>query len=113
MVVAFGGGREKVGGFAVMKWSVAVFLLALFGLSSTSGQIAPVPVLSSNSLDFGSQKVGTTSTAQTVTLANPGSGTLAIRDITLQGAIDFTQSNNCGASLAGGASCTITVRFTP
>ena len=108
-----GAGRGS-GGFAVMKWSVAVFLFVVFGLSSTSGQaIAPVPVLSSNSLDFGPQKVGTTSVVQTVTVTNPGSGTLAIRDITLEGANDFTQGNNCGASLAGGASCTITVTFSP
>jgi hypothetical protein len=71
--------------------------------------------MSANSLAFGSQAVGATSAAQTVTLSNTGNGALSITGIALTGAnpSDFAQSNNCGASVAAGGSCTISVTFTP
>jgi len=66
-------------------------------------------------LNFGSQKVGTTGKAKTVTMTNLATTTLTITSIAVGGtnAGDFAQTNNCGGSLAGGASCTITVTFTP
>lgn len=71
--------------------------------------------LSPASLAFGNQTQGTTSAAQTTTLTNTGSATLTISSITITGtnAADFAQTNNCGASVAVGGSCVITVRFTP
>jgi hypothetical protein len=63
------------------------------------------------SLTFGSQSVGTTSVPQAVTLSNTGSATLAIWSIGAAG--DFAQSNTCGTSLAAGASCAVSVTFTP
>jgi hypothetical protein len=59
--------------------------------------------------------VGTTSLPQTVKLTNVGSGELEITGITVTGpsAGDFFQSNNCPAAVAAGASCLITVAFTP
>jgi len=71
----------------------------------------PVLVLSATSLDFGTQVVGTTSAAQTVTLSNTGVLALTITGISASG--DFAQTNNCGNSLAIGASCTISMTFTP
>jgi hypothetical protein len=68
-------------------------------------------MLAPASLDFGSQAVGTTSGGQAVTLTNIGSGTLAINGIGSSG--DFSQSSTCGGSLHAGASCVITVTFTP
>jgi sugar lactone lactonase YvrE len=73
--------------------------------------MAPAAVLSSASLDLGNQRVGTTSTPQTVTLSNTGNMPLTITSITSSG--DFTQTNPCGDSVAAGASCTISVTFTP
>jgi hypothetical protein len=55
--------------------------------------------------------VGTTSASQPVSLSNSGNASLAISSISASG--DFGQSNNCGASLAAGANCTINVTFTP
>ncbi len=53
------------------------------------------------------------SASQTVTLANAGSSSVAITSIAVTaGSSNFSESNNCGSSLAGGASCTITVKFT-
>jgi hypothetical protein len=66
-------------------------------------------------LSFGNQNDGTTSAPQTATLTNVGSASLSVEKvgITGTGAKDFSQTNNCGASLAAGASCTISVTFTP
>jgi len=75
---------------------------------------APILAFSRRNIDFGTQSVSTTSAAQTVVLTNVGAP-LSISNITLTGVNgpDFTQSNDCGAGLATGTSCTITVRFTP
>jgi hypothetical protein len=71
--------------------------------------------LSSTSLAFGKQPVGTPSTARTLTLSNTGNTTLGITSLALAGtnASDFAQTNKCGSSLAAGAKCTISVTFTP
>ena len=76
---------------------------------------APQAVLSPTSLSYPNQTTGTTSAAQTVTLSNPGSGTLTITGISLAGMNpgDFAQTNTCGSSLAAAASCIISVTFTP
>ncbi len=71
--------------------------------------------LSPNSLAFGSQSVNTTSAPQTVNLTNSGNTTLNITSISIGGTNggDFAQSNTCGASVASGGGCTISVTFTP
>ena len=84
---------------------------------SGSGTAAPAPVavLTPSSLSF-TGAAGTTSAAQTVTLSNTGSVPLTITGITapsspLMGL--FNETSNCGASLAAGSSCTISVTFSP
>jgi hypothetical protein len=72
---------------------------------------SPAVALSPTSLTFGAQLVGTASTPQTVTLTNTGSGTLNITSIVASA--NFSGGNNCGHSLAPGASCTISVTFRP
>jgi hypothetical protein len=71
--------------------------------------------VSANSVAFGSVVVNTTSPAQHVTLENTGSGTLSTTSLAITGtyASMFAQSNNCGTSLAPGASCTISLTFSP
>src|SRR5262249_4093603 len=71
----------------------------------------PSATLAPASLSFGGQPVGTASATQTVTLSNAGNGPLTISGITASG--DFSQTSNCGGSLAAGASCSINVAFTP
>src|SRR5438270_3030429 len=78
-----------------------------FGTSSSN----PGASVSPTSLTFGSQTVGTTSAAQTVTLSNTGSAALTITSIVASG--DFAASNTCGGSLAAGGNCSISVTFTP
>lgn len=75
----------------------------------------PVVSLSPTSVAFGNQAVSTTSSARSITLSNTGGASMAITGITLTGtnASDFARTTTCGATLAGGASCTISVTFTP
>jgi len=63
------------------------------------------------SLTFVSQPVGASSTGAVVTLHNGGTTALTISSIAAAG--DFAQTNNCGASLAAGMDCQITITFTP
>ena len=71
--------------------------------------------LSPTSLTFASQTVGTTSAPQTATLTNTGKKSVTITSITITGTNkgDFAETNTCGTTLAVGASCTISVTFTP
>ncbi len=72
---------------------------------------APVVGLSPNALTYGVQAVGTTSSAQAVSLINQGTSTLTINSILPSG--DFAQTNTCTGTLAAGKSCTITITFSP
>ena len=71
--------------------------------------------VSANSISFGSVTVNTTSSAHGVTVENSGGGSLLIISVAVSGtyASRFAQSNNCGSSLAAGASCTISLTFRP
>lgn len=61
---------------------------------------------------FEPQTVGTRSSPMNVTVSNTGTGSLGITSITMSQNF-FTQQNNCGSSLAAGASCTVAIRFSP
>src|ERR1035437_5734343 len=81
---------------------------------AANGAVA-APSLSPNSLTFTSQSVGSATTAQVITLTNSGKADLSLTSIAVSGAnaADFAQSNNCGSSVAAGASCAISVTFKP
>jgi FG-GAP-like repeat/Abnormal spindle-like microcephaly-assoc'd, ASPM-SPD-2-Hydin len=72
-------------------------------------------VVSPTTLTFPNQVLKTTSAPMTVTLTNTAPNSLTITSIKLSGtqSTDFAQTNNCGTSLSGNASCTISVTFTP
>ncbi len=67
------------------------------------------------SLTFAGQAVGTKSAPQEVRLTNTGKTALTITAVYLLGTEwqDFSETNNCGGSVAPGASCTFGVRFHP
>jgi hypothetical protein len=50
-----------------------------------------------------------------VTLSNTGNAALTIENILIDfgDVVAFNQTNNCGASVAAGANCAISVTFTP
>jgi hypothetical protein len=56
-----------------------------------------------------------TSVPQTITLSNTGKVTLSISNLTVAGANpgDFAQANTCGATVAAGANCSLSVTFAP
>jgi hypothetical protein len=68
--------------------------------------------LSPTSLNFGNQVLNTTSSGKTVTVKNTGT---AMLDITSSEASTYfaISSTTCGATLAAGKTCKVTVTFTP
>ena len=85
-------------------------LISLSGTGSTTSLL-----ISPDSLTFGSQFVGSTGAAQTVSLSNTGTLALTINSVSVTGpqAGDFAQTNTCGSSLVSGANCTVTITFAP
>jgi len=67
--------------------------------------------LSTLDLDFGAAPVGHASNPLQVQVTNSGSAALTLSSIAVTG--PFAATNNCGAALAAGHSCTITVEFQP
>lgn len=84
-------------------------------VSFTIAPLAPLLSFSSSAINFPSQQVGTSSTAQTIAVQNPGTATLNISSVQITGAnaASFQESNNCGNSLAAGANCAVSVIFAP
>ncbi|PYV00917.1 MAG: hypothetical protein DMG26_14635, partial [Acidobacteria bacterium] len=66
---------------------------------------APAIGLFPTALNFGSQSVGSSGSPQTVTLGNPGNGTLSVTSIVTSGA--FAETNTCSGLLAPGEDCMI------
>ncbi|HEV2424062.1 MAG TPA: choice-of-anchor D domain-containing protein [Terriglobia bacterium] len=82
----------------------------------TGTAVAPVAAVSPSNLPaFAGTLLGTSSSAQAVTLSNTGSASLSVTAIAISGtnSSDFTQTNNCGTSVAAGANCTVNVTFKP
>ena len=75
----------------------------------------PQGALSPTGLTFPSEGVGVASPTQLITLSNAGTDVLKIASVAITGtdATSFTQTNTCGASIAAGANCAITVTFNP
>ena len=85
---------------------------AVVTLTGTTPAVpAPVVALTPTTVSFTST-VGVASAIQTATLQNTGNAPLTVTGIVAAGT-GFTQTNTCGTSVAAGASCTISVRFTP
>lgn len=89
-------------------------LQSTFAASSGSGSAAKVS-LSHTSLFMGQEYVNKESTPGTVMVTNSGGSALAITSISTAGTDGnmFSLSENCPASLAAGASCTLTIYFKP
>ncbi len=85
------------------------------GVASTPAA-APQAALTAASANFNSVANGSSSAAQTFTLANAGNAALSITSVALTGANASSfqiAANTCGTTLAAGASCTIAVTFSP
>jgi FG-GAP-like repeat/Abnormal spindle-like microcephaly-assoc'd, ASPM-SPD-2-Hydin len=84
-------------------------------VNTTGTGVAPAVTLTTTSINFGNQAVGSSSAVQVIGLTNSGTATLNISSISITGANsgDFFQTNNCGGSVAAGASCNINETFKP
>ena len=90
----------------------------VISLSGSGVTPAPGAGLAPAALTFAGQLIGSTSAPQVLTFTNTGTAPLTISTMAINGAnsSDFSQSNTCPASssnLAIGASCKISVTFTP
>jgi hypothetical protein len=80
----------------------------------TANVINPQVKFAPAAVNFGNNKVGT-SVQTSVQLSNSGATLLTISSIGLKGsnAGDYSETNNCLASLAPGANCSVSITFTP
>jgi F5/8 type C domain/Abnormal spindle-like microcephaly-assoc'd, ASPM-SPD-2-Hydin/Right handed beta helix region len=78
----------------------------------TGSGTPPGPVLSLNpgGLSFPSELVGSAAPSQTIAVTNSGTTSATVSKVAVTG--PYTETNNC-SSIAVGASCTVTVGFTP
>ena len=79
---------------------------------SLSGTGSAPVTFSSNSINFSTVRVGTTSSARTVTLTNHLSSALTIGAVSASTGFAVA-SNTCGASVLAGKTCTVGVTFSP
>jgi hypothetical protein len=78
----------------------------------SGGSGSPSALTSSpSSLSFGNVTTGQDSSAQTVTITNPGSTAVTVNSVSVSG--PFAQTNTCPSSLPAGGSCTASVQFEP
>jgi len=94
---------------------IPVALLACLGLFFLLTSFATAQSVSPTSLSFGNEAVGTTSAAKTITVKNGRKVAVSIASITID-LPEYGENNNCPitpATLAPGATCTISVTFAP
>jgi hypothetical protein len=84
--------------------------VSVYGLGATPPKFNVSP----SSLSFGNLQTTTIGAAQPVTVTNSATNVLPVTAITFSGssANQFSQTNNCGASLGPGSTCTINVVWT-
>ncbi len=77
--------------------------------------MATVIGISPAQLTFPAQKVGTSSTPQAVTVTNTGSTAVSVSSVAIAGRNyhDYSETNTCGTQIDAGATCKVTVTFTP
>ncbi len=91
----------------VFRFGMGLILMQPLGCMFFAQNIYVSPKL----LQFPNQGIGTTSLSFPVTLNNDQTGTLNIQSILVSA--PFSQTNNCGASLTAGQTCTVNITFSP
>ena len=87
---------------------LSIALLVVAASSASAATISPT------SLNFGSQRLNTTSVPQTFTLTKGSETTFSLAPILVDDSFSFLTSTNCPPVLtATTPSCTVTVRFHP
>jgi hypothetical protein len=101
------GGTENTGIFVSDNQQNSPQVLGLIGLVPASAALTFSPA----SLTFAPQKVGSTSSAQTITVTNASAERVVITSVTVTG--DFSDTTACGGWLAPLQGCMISVSFKP
>jgi len=85
------------------------------GGGSGSGAAPAAISVSPSSLSFDAPTLHTAVPSKAITVSNTGGSALSITQIAISGAdaAAFSQTSTCGASVAAGSSCTVTVTFAP
>jgi hypothetical protein len=96
--------------FQIMR-SIFFGLLALLAAVTAVNASTFTLLVSSTALWFDTQYVGTTSNAQSLTLSNDSTTSIAIGSISVIG--DFSVAHNCRTGLGVGGFCTLNVAFSP
>jgi Abnormal spindle-like microcephaly-assoc'd, ASPM-SPD-2-Hydin len=89
--------------------AVAQTILPITGDAIVS--TGPAVTLSSQSEDFGSVQIGSTSSQQMLTVMDVGNAPLTVTSVTTSG--QFAQTNNCNTSVLQNEDCTIVLTFSP
>jgi hypothetical protein len=106
-------------GSGTLTGSITINNNGYFNQTNTVGLtgVGSAILLTGAPVSFGNQLVKTTSANKAATVTNKGTTAITMGAITLTNTTDYTiVTNTCpasGATLAGGASCTITTHFTP
>src|SRR5919199_624650 len=95
--------------------SVSSATATLSGCTPSQPASAPAVTLSPTSLTFGPQDIGTRSASQFVTVSNTGTASLFINSAAVPNTLDFTVTGDgcSGLTLAVGASCSVSIVFSP
>ena len=102
--------QEYITGASTPNWNTRIANFKFSGCSA--GNDNPLVNLSSTLLKFDKLPIGQTSSPMNITLTNVGFATLNISSIIASG--DYQISNStCGATVAVGANCVVSVTFTP
>ncbi|HEY8242708.1 MAG TPA: choice-of-anchor D domain-containing protein [Casimicrobiaceae bacterium] len=109
------GARNATLAVALSSGSVPVIALSGTG---TAPATPPVLSVSTSTLGFADQLVGTQSASQSVSITNTGGGTLTLSSSAALGgaaAVEFSLGGNCtaGRVLSASQSCSASVRFAP
>ncbi len=96
-----GGGFLRVGTYGRGVWQVPL----LSGVPQTTMTARPT------TLTFSGQPLQTTSSPKNVTVANTGTASLTVSNISIAG--DFLETDTCGNAIAANGTCQISVTFDP
>ncbi|HWE83968.1 MAG TPA: choice-of-anchor D domain-containing protein [Terracidiphilus sp.] len=101
----------RAGTLSISDDNVPTGATQMVTLSGTGSATSPTLTVTPGSLLFPNQQVGVASAAQTITVKNA-----ATSAVTLSAPVfpsGFTGTNQCGTTLAAGASCSVLVQFVP
>ena len=102
-------------GFNFYQPSTGNIFLSLTASGNAVAATGPAPVLTPATMNFGNVPINTVSANQTATLTNTGTASLSLNGFSLSGTNlgGFSYTDNCGSSLAAGASCSIQINCLP